>query len=1148
MSAVLELIFKLAKQKAGDNKINTCHVLYGYVQIVGMNETMLDHFLSSKQDKEEINAIKAVFSSNDIDTDMMKKGLSLLLSGQIQEEAVKEIEEDTFQSISADAYLEQLLESNTVIVSTFKNGCTLKDAIGLKNRIGASLEANRINPDTSGGESRQTDHSGSGQKTKSASGSEGEGTGGELPLKAEEDTLMRESGIESLTLSSKSLFYQLKEVIIGQDDAIEIFVRGYFNSEMFSGLPDMQSGPRAVFLFAGPPGVGKTLLATEASKILGKPCLKLNMSEYADPQAVNELIGVSKKYAQASKGKLTSFAEAHPDSVVIFDEIEKASLNVIHLFLQILDAGILQDSFEEKNISFKDTILIFTTNAGKALYEENREKNLSHLDPVTVIDALEKEEHPTRYGPLFPAAICSRFTAGNIIVFNYLGAKHLQRIVQMNFDRCRKQIEEKLRWKVDYDRNLPALFLYQQSTNLDARIISSQSYQFIQNEIYEYTRQAVEHLQLEEIRELAFQVNLTDCDQEVQMLFEQASMPKAAVFGEIDWAECLDEKDVYQVVDMGGLKELLAENDISFVLIDPDFGGEKTEHGFSLDDLESSGIRAFHSVRRNLPEIPVYILNCDDRLRDADRITFTKQGAAGFVNHSSTDSTIIAKEFKNIAAEDYLQKRISELAGKGRHLAFNTAQKFEDESKTAVIEFYDFRIYTAVDAGAQSLVLDDAERPKVTFSDIIGAEMAKSELQYFVEFLKHPRKFILDGVKPPKGILLYGPPGTGKTMLARAMAGEAQATFLPTNATDFMNKYVGEGEGRIRNLFSVARRYAPSIIFIDEIDAIAKERTGESHIETYLNALMTEMDGFHFDVKRPVFVLAATNFALDKSKSGGRGVIDPALLRRFDNKIEVDLPNQSERESYLHLLLDHIRHGKVSDETIRNISDRTTGESLANIQNVVNLAIRSAGKRQQALTDEILLEAMEDFYYGEKREWNADYYNKVAHHEAGHAYLTYLSGKMPSYVTIVSRGDFGGYMQPAGSENDPSYTREELLWRIRTALAGRASEIVFFGEKEGINTGVSGDLQQATSLAFRMICNYGMEGNSLLSLDVKQALATPYGDQVLNKAKEMLQRELEETIRLVTNGKDQIERLSQKLLEENQLIGDQIKAILDEKT
>lgn len=1136
MSAVLDMVMKLAKQKAADQKVNTCHVLYGFVQLLCMNEGVLNTLFKSEDEKEELRSVQQVITSYDIDADMMKKGLSLVLYSDIQEGIAKEVHEKDLGDVKANEYLEQLLESNAIFSSTFKTGCTLKDAILLKNRI-----SRKASTEKQGGSDivkpRQPQEKQTERQPISSSGQ-----------KETEMLSTAENRIESLSLSAKDLFYSLKETVIGQDDAIEVFVRGFFKAEMFGGLSNTPDKPKGVFLFAGPPGVGKTLLAEESAKALGRPRLTLNMSDYADGLGARELTGFPAKMG-GSPGKLTSFAAKNQKAVIIFDEIEKAHLNVIHLLLQILDAGVVKDGFQDQNVSFKDTMLIFTTNAGKALYEDNRDKNLSHLDPNVIIDALEKEEHPLRYGPLFPAAICSRFTAGNIIIFNHLSAKSLQRIVQKNFDQCKKEIEEGYGWNVIFDKNLPTLFLYHQGANLDARIIASKSSQFIQDEVYEYTRQAVEHLKFENIKRLEFRVKTDHCNPEISALFKQTEMPKAAMFGEVGWAEDAERKgSVFKVTDIASLNQILSENDISFVIIDPEYGGGQIQNGFSIDDRETIGMNAFRSVREKLPEMPVYILEDNNRLRDVDRITFTKQGAAGFIPYSSQNPSVIREEFEKIGSQNYLQTQIRELADKGKHIAFNTAQKAEDENTTAVIEFYDFKIYTALDANAQSVVLDTAEKPNIDFGDIIGAENAKSELRFFINFLKNPKKFVLDGIKPPKGILLYGPPGTGKTMLARAMAGEADATFLAANATDFMNKYVGEGENRIRNLFAVARQYAPSIIFIDEIDAIAKERTGESHIETYLNTLMTEMDGFKFDVKRPVFVLAATNFPLDRSKARGRAVIDPALLRRFDNKIQVDLPNKNEREEFIRRMLKKSGNGQISDVTIKNISDRTTGESLANIQNILNLANRNAGKAGTPLSDEIFLEALEEFYYGEKHQWNSEYYKHVAHHEAGHAYVTYLSGKTPSYVTIVSRGDFGGYMQHAGSEDAPSYSREELLWRIRISLAGRASEIVFYGEKEGINTGVSGDLQTATDLALNMICRYGMVDDSLLSIDADKVLATPYGEEVLKKADSMIREELDKTIRIVTDGKELIEKLAQKLIENNQLIGDQIKAVFDEAT
>ena len=1020
-----------------------------------------------------------------------------------------------------------------------------------------------------------------GSNAQSAAGTTGKAASGSAPAQRE-----AKSSMQNLTIHTRGLYYRLKKHVIGQDEAIDLFVRGYFKAEMFSGVQEGKAGPGAVFLFAGPPGVGKTLLADCAAEALGRPSLKLNMSEYSDPQSHIDLIGLSSKFGRGESGKLTGFVKKNPNAVLILDEIEKAHLNVIHLFLQILDEGLLQDSGLGENVSFRGTMLLFTTNAGRALYEENAGKNLSVLDPSVVLDALRREEHPTRYGTLFPESLLSRFTAGNVILFNHLSVRWLEEITRLRFEECAEAAKQKYGYGMTFDDNLPALFLLHQGADLDARIISSRSVQFIQNEIFEYARQAVEETDLDRIREFRFQAALDTADEKIRKLFENDEVPVILLFGnknaaDSEYIEIGDGIKVIRVESLQEMQEALKENDVSFALIDPDFGAEEASaNGFSLDDLGTKGVRAFHSIREQLPKLAVYLIDRNGRFRDTDKVTFLKLGAKGFVHAeaaaaggtgtaasengaavgvtgtaasengtaaqstASPEAAAVTAEIAAIAKVDYIEKQMARLAGSGKRLGFNTAQKMTDDGQTAVIEFYDFKLHTAVDAGAQSVVLDSADRPKTKFEDVIGAKDAKEELQYFMQFLKNPKRLILEGARPPRGILLYGPPGTGKTMLARAMAGEAEATFFPLNATDFMRKYVGEGEGLIRGVFEAARKYAPSIIFIDEIDAIAKERTGESHIETYLNTLMTEMDGFAFDIEKPVFVLAATNFPLDRESAGRSAVIDPALLRRFDNKIKIGLPDKDERKTYITRMLGKNKKQSVSEVAVENIADRTTGESLANLENILNLARRKASREGIDLTDAVLLEAMEEFYYGKSRDWGKDYYESVAHHEAGHAYVSFLSGHLPSYVTIVSREGFGGYMQHSDAERTPSYTREDLLWRIRTSLAGRASEIVFYGEEKGINTGVSSDLQNATNLALQMICRYGMGESAALSIDIDKVLGTPYGEKLLAKAEEMIKEEMQKTIGLVTEGRDRIENLSNVLLEKNQLIGEEIREAL----
>ncbi|WP_300347374.1 AAA family ATPase [uncultured Oscillibacter sp.] len=301
------------------------------------------------------------------------------------------------------------------------------------------------------------------------------------------------------------------------------------------------------------------------------------------------------------------------------------------------------------------------------------------------------------------------------------------------------------------------------------------------------------------------------------------------------------------------------------------------------------------------------------------------------------------------------------------------------------------------------------------------------------------------------------------------MAGESDVTFIAAEGNQFLKKYVGEGPESVHALFNTARKYAPSILFVDEIDAIGKNRDGSDGVNSadVLTAFLTEMDGFNVKSDKPVFVLAATNF--DINDNGARS-LDPALVRRFDNKIMVDLPNKAERGLYIKQKTNAHPAIDVSDGEIENIAMRSTGMSLAELELVLELALRNAVKSENfTVTDEILENAFESFNSGEVKKWAPEELERTARHEAGHALLCWLGGETPSYLTIVARASHGGYMQHGGNEDKGSYTKEELLARIRTALGGRAAETVYYGDYGGVSTGARSDLQNATRTAEHMM-------------------------------------------------------------------------------
>ena len=277
----------------------------------------------------------------------------------------------------------------------------------------------------------------------------------------------------------------------------------------------------------------------------------------------------------------------------------------------------------------------------------------------------------------------------------------------------------------------------------------------------------------------------------------------------------------------------------------------------------------------------------------------------------------------------------------------------------------------------------------------------------------------------------------------------------------------------------------------------------------------------------------------------GISVLDEALVRRFDNKIFVDLPTEEERKLYINKIIESKKLTSISEQVRNNIAERTTGQSLAIIQNVVDLAFRNAVKDHIKVTDDALLNALEEYLYGEKKDRDANYYRKVAIHEVGHAYVSYINGDKPSYITIESRGSFGGYMQHSNQEDIPEYTREELIGRIRTCLAGRASEAVFFGKEKSLNTGASSDLENATNFAWNIICRYGMEEDQLIVLKKDEVLNSPLAGDYVKKVNNLLKAEMAETEKIIESAKDKIQWIADFLIKQNKLTGKQFENLME---
>jgi cell division protease FtsH len=447
----------------------------------------------------------------------------------------------------------------------------------------------------------------------------------------------------------------------------------------------------------------------------------------------------------------------------------------------------------------------------------------------------------------------------------------------------------------------------------------------------------------------------------------------------------------------------------------------------------------------------------------------------------------------------------------------------------------------------------DPERPQVTFADVAGEEEAKRELTEVVDFLRNPAKYHQLGARLPRGVLLVGPPGTGKTLMARAVAGEAGVPFFSVSASEFVEMFVGVGASRVRDLFDKAKQNAPAIVFVDELDAVGRQRFAglggsNDEREQTLNQMLVEMDGF--ETNQEVIVMAATNRP---------DVLDPALLRpgRFDRQVVIGLPDKSGREAVLNI---HTRGLPLaSDVDKSSLARGTTGFSGADLANLVNEAALTAARRnRKEITEADFEEALDKILLGTTRTglMNPKEREVVAYHEAGHALVAHFTpGADPlRKVSIVPRGRALGVTVQMPEEDRHNYSRTFLDGRLAMLLGGRAAEMVVYDE---VTTGAENDLKEASSLARRMVGLWGMskelgpvylgtgEEHVFLGREIMQEKA--YSDATANRldsaVREMVESALDRAIKSTVEHRDKLDALVAALLEHETLDGKEVIAI-----
>ncbi len=926
------------------------------------------------------------------------------------------------------------------------------------------------------------------------------------------------------SLSSQGIKRKLSKKVIGQESAINSLCQGYLTSSI-----DSQQGPRTIYTFVGPSGVGKTFLASQLLCELneyektGYEFNVFNMEHYADSRDGLKLFGTGIQYVDASLGMLTHVVRAQPRQILLFDEIEKAHSTVIQSLLSILDSGLAKDQTSQEVVDFSQCIVIFTTNLGQDIIANNPQNR-----SISIFDILRSSKNPSSKTQLSPEFV-NRLAKGYPIVFSSLKINHLLRLADRELEEKEKPDPQ---LTFGWPDNFAGFLLKTMAPDISVRGLKGVSAK-VQSQILNKATPFFEQFPHDK---MVFDVQvdneehgqphshskllLLDNDSRVFELLNRTSMKN-------DVSLCSDKDKIKSAIEIHLPDALLID-------IDTIENSHSSLLYFLSDELDK------HS---KLPVFTYRIVNEDEQ---DDSVSLSHDVREHFsIELSKFDHSfpsMIERIQYYLAIEHDLSSMTRRREALSYHCSVTPSEQgfnvlFHRQSVNQVVQTDDLR---ANDLFKMSL-------PTIKLDDVIGLERAKKRLIDVISWLKTPEKLSHFGVPIPSGFLFAGPPGTGKTLLAKAVAGESGLPFFAVSASELSSSSSGGTTQNIKKLFATARKYAPSMVFIDEIDAIASRRSdseqgADRDRNLTVNALLSEMDGF-VSGDDAVFVMAATNHPQ---------LLDSAIVRpgRFDETIFCDLPNRHAREQFFTKF--SARHNvEFVTADLNDLVASSRGMSSAQIDQVFREAIYQVVGENNPLTVEVIKKTMVRVSYGSPSEnivLSEREKQRTAYHEAGHLLVSSLlfPKQEIDFVTIEPRDQALGFVATRAEEEYEGYSVACILNRLEVLLAGRVAEKLFSAKADEISSGASNDISKATKLAMHAIYEGGLEP-SIGPVNV--GMLTKYEEsELLLNAQTAVQQwiiKAEKSVeQRLTEHRSSLDSVAGKLYEKESLLGEEIEQLL----